>query len=133
MALPKIRPVFYRILFSLVSVAIAWLSAAIAFGIYARSANGALLFLISSIVVFVIAWVLFVIPVVAVGGFLVQLPAWVVGLFGAVAGAVIMFALDREDHLYRPEHLLGFPALASFSGAVGMLIYRLLIEMKSKN
>jgi hypothetical protein len=128
----KVRPLFRRIASSFVALAIAWLSAAVAFGIYSRSANGAVLFLISSISVFAIAWILVGIPAVAAGRLLIQIPIWVVGLLGAVGGAIILFALDREDHLYRPEHLFGFPALASVSGAAGMVIYRLLIETRTK-
>ena len=91
-----------------------------------------MLFLISSIPVFAIAWILVGIPAVAAGRLLIKMPVWAVGLLGAVAGAIIIFALDREDRLYRPEHLFGFPALASVSGAAGMVIYRLLIETRTK-
>ena len=128
----KVRPLFRRIASSFVALAIACLSAAVAFGIYSRSANGAVLFLISSIPVFAIAWILVGIPAVAAGRLLFKMPVWGVGLLGAVAGAIIIFALDREDHLYRPEHLFVFPALASVSGAAGMVIYRLLIETRTK-
>jgi hypothetical protein len=88
--------------------------------------------LISSIPIFGIAWILVAIPAIATGNLLIRMPVWVVGFFGAIAGAAILFALDREDHLYRPEHLFGFPAVASVSGAASMVIYRLLIEMKTK-
>lgn len=128
----KVRPLFRRIASSFVALAIACLSASVAFGIYSRAANGAVLFLISSIPVFAIAWILVGIPAVAAGRLLIKMPVWAVGLLGAVAGAIIIFGLDREDHLYRPEHLFGFPALASVSGAAGMVIYRLLIETRTK-
>jgi hypothetical protein len=88
--------------------------------------------LISSISIFAIAWIVVGIPAVVAGRLVIRMPIWGVGLLGAVAGAIILFALDREDHLYRPEHF-GWPALASVSGAAGMTIYRVLIETKTKN
>jgi hypothetical protein len=55
--------------------------------------------------------------------------AWVAGLLGALAGAAFLFALDREDYFYRPDRWsFGFLALAAFSGAAAVLIYRLLFR-----
>jgi hypothetical protein len=129
----KVRPFFQRIASSFVALAIAWFSVAVAVGIYFRSAYGAVACLISTISIFAIAWIVVGIPAVAAGRLLIQMPMWVVGLLGAVAGAIVLIALDREEHLYRPEHLFGFPALASVSGAAGMVVYRLLIATKTKN
>ena len=108
----------------------AWLVASVAFGIYTRSAYGVVAALISTIPIFAIAWIVVAIPAIATGTFLIRMPVWIVGVFGASAGAVILFVLDRDDHLYRPENLLWVSA-ASVSGAAGMLVYRHLIESKT--
>ena len=127
----QVRPVVYRIASSFAAIAAAWLSAAVGFGIYSRSAYGVVVALISTISIFAIAWILVGIPAVAAGHLLVQMPPWFVGLLGAIAGAIILFALDHEEQL-SPVYF-GFLALASVSGAAGMITYRLLIETKAKN
>lgn len=102
-----------------------------AIGVYLRSPQGAVAGLISSIPTFAIGWVVVGLPVVVAGRRVIQIPMWVVGLLGATAAAIILFGIDREDHLYLLHHLLGLPALALVSGAAGMVIYRLLIETKN--
>lgn len=129
----KARPLFQRIASSLAALAIAWLSVAAAFGIYSRSAYAVVACLISTLFIFAIAWIVVGIPSVAAGRLLVQMPTWVAGFLGAVAGLVILFTVDRADNLYRPENLFGFPTLAAFSGAAGMVVYRLLIATKTKH
>ena len=107
----------------------AWLVASVAFGIYARSANSVVLALISTIPIFAIAWIVVGFPAVAAGTFVIRMPVWIVGVFGASAGALILLVLDRDEHLYRPENLLWVP-IASVSGAAGMFVYRHLIKAK---
>jgi lipid-A-disaccharide synthase-like uncharacterized protein len=123
---------FRRIVSSVAALAIVWVSTAVAVGIHLRSAQGAIACLISSIPIFAIGWVVAGIPIVAAGRRVLQIPIWVIGLLGAVAGAIIFLGLDREDLIYLRQHLFGWPTLAAIVGAAAMVIYRLLIERRIK-
>ncbi|QEE28724.1 hypothetical protein FTW19_12370 [Terriglobus albidus] len=123
------RSLFPRVVSSFVALGVSWLAAAAAFGISVKSPYGVLAALISGIPIFAIAWIVVGIPMVLAGHRVIQMPIWGLGLLGAVAGAIIFLAIDREEQLYRAENI-GWPALASLSGAIGIVTYRLLIETK---
>jgi hypothetical protein len=97
-----VPPLFKRVTSSLVALAIVWVSAAVAVGIYVRSARGAVAGFISAIPVFAIAWIVAGLPAIAAGRRVIQIPMWIMGLLGAGAGLVILFGLDGEDRISSP-------------------------------
>jgi hypothetical protein len=128
----KVRPIFQRIVSSFIALGSVWLLIALVPAICFRTFYLPGAYLISSIPVFAIAWIVVGIPAIVAGQLMTKMSIWGVALLGAVAGLIVFFTLNREEHFSRLE-LFGWSASAALAGAAVMILYRLLIETKMKS
>ena len=132
-SMPPNAPLQLRIGVSIASLGICWFVYGVGFGLYLRDVQGSVLFFIWSVPFFAMGWFLWGIPAIAMGNRILKIPKILLGIAGAIAGAIITLApylvlalivngtvdLSNWHSSSAPvSPLLGFGSAAGASGTV---------------
>ncbi len=132
----KDAPLVIRVASSLEALGICWFVAGIVFGLFLRDARGFFLFYFWSLPFFAVGWVLVGIPIIVMGNRIVRVPKILLGVAGAIAGALIVLlptlvlwvtSRGAEHFKLDWDYWRGWPAFGAAIGASGVLVYSWLL------
>ena len=126
-----------RISISLAALGIMWFVSGVGLGLRAGDGMASFAFFLWSIPLFLVGWVLLGIPVVAMGDRIYQAPTIVLGIAGAIAGALVMFlpamiiwtvSSGVEHFNIDLPYLKGWPSFGAAIGAGAAILYRWMLS-----
>lgn len=126
-----------RIRISLAALGITWFVSGVGLGLRVGDGVATFAFFLWSIPMFLVGWMILGIPIIAMGDRIDQAPTIVLGIAGAIAGAVVMFLPAMIIWTISPgvEHfnidlpyLKGWPSFGAAIGGGAAILYRWILS-----